>query len=134
MSSDLGFILITTVTAAFLSYSTNALLHSGSDSHGVSPRDYYLTTDAHWFNQTLDHYSPHVRKLSNKSIRVIAFLSKFKNFYLFFPQDNRKFRQRYYEYFDNFRAPDGPVFMIICGEGPCSGIAKDYMSVRFLFA
>ncbi|XP_033134324.1 probable serine protease EDA2 [Brassica rapa] len=101
MSSDLGFILITTVTA-FLSYSTNALLHSGSASHGVSPRDYYLTTDAHWFNQTLDHYSPH---------------------------DHRKFRQRYYEYLDNFRAPDGPVFMIICGEGPCSGIAKDYMSV-----
>uniref|UniRef100_M4F828 Serine carboxypeptidase S28 family protein n=1 Tax=Brassica campestris TaxID=3711 RepID=M4F828_BRACM len=100
MSSDLGFILITTVTA-FLSYSTNALLHSGSASHGVSPRDYYLTTDAHWFNQTLDHYSPH---------------------------DHRKFRQRYYEYLDNFRAPDGPVFMIICGEGPCSGIAKDYMS------
>ncbi|KAL0794294.1 hypothetical protein Bca101_065671 [Brassica carinata] len=100
MSSDLGFILITTVTA-FLSYSTNALLHSGSVSHGVSPRDYYLTTDEHWFNQTLDHYSPH---------------------------DYRKFRQRYYEYLDNFRAPDGPVFMIICGEGPCSGIAKDYMS------
>ncbi|KAF2574807.1 hypothetical protein F2Q70_00001038 [Brassica cretica] len=100
MSSDLGFILITTVTA-FLTYSTNALLHSGSVSHDVSPRDYYLTTDAHWFNQTLDHYSPH---------------------------DHRKFRQRYYEYFDNFRAPDGPVFMIICGEGPCSGIAKDYMS------
>ncbi|KAG2303036.1 hypothetical protein Bca52824_031687 [Brassica carinata] len=101
MSSDLGFILITTVTA-FLSYSTNALLHSGSVSHGVSPRDYYLTTDEHWFNQTLDHYSPH---------------------------DHRKFRQRYYEYLDNFRAPDGPVFMIICGEGPCSGIAKDYMSI-----
>ncbi|KAG5382471.1 hypothetical protein IGI04_033941 [Brassica rapa subsp. trilocularis] len=100
MSSDLGFILITTVTA-FLSYSTSALLHSGSASHGVSPRDYYLTTDAHWFNQTLDHYSPH---------------------------DHRKFRQRYYEYLDNFRAPDGPVFMIICGEGPCSGIAKDYIS------
>ncbi|KAF3565790.1 hypothetical protein DY000_02012056 [Brassica cretica] len=100
MSSDLGFILITTVTA-FLTYSTNALLHSGSVSHDVSPRDYYLTTDAHWFNQTLDHYSPH---------------------------DHRKFRQRYYEYLDNFRAPDGPVFMIICGEGPCSGIAKDYMS------
>ncbi|KAL0747406.1 hypothetical protein Bca101_029408 [Brassica carinata] len=101
MSSDLGFILLTTVIG-FLSYSTNALLHSGSASHGVSPRDYYLTTDAHWFNQTLDHYSPH---------------------------DHRKFRQRYYEYLDNFRAPDGPVFMIICGEGPCSGIAKDYMSV-----
>ncbi|CAH8305117.1 unnamed protein product [Eruca vesicaria subsp. sativa] len=101
MSSDLVIILITTVTA-FLSYSTNALLHSGSASHGVSPRDYYLTTDEHWFNQTLDHYSPH---------------------------DHRKFRQRYYEYLDNFRAPDGPVFMIICGEGPCSGIAKDYMSV-----
>ncbi|KAF3500831.1 hypothetical protein F2Q69_00040542 [Brassica cretica] len=104
MSSDHGFILITTVitsVTAFLSYSTNALLHSGSVSHDVSPRDYYLTTDAHWFNQTLDHYSPH---------------------------DHRKFRQRYYEYLDNFRAPDGPVFMIICGEGPCSGIAKDYMS------
>ncbi|KFK40185.1 hypothetical protein AALP_AA3G341500, partial [Arabis alpina] len=62
----------------------------------------FLTTNELWFNQTLDHYSPY---------------------------DHRKFRQRYYEFMDNFRAPDGPVFMIICGEGPCSGIANDYISV-----
>lgn len=49
-----------------------------------------------------------------------------------FSQDHRKFRQRYFEFMDYFRAPDGPVFMIICGEGPCSGIAKDYITVRFL--
>jgi len=32
---------------------------------------------------------------------------------------------------DYFRSPDGPMFMIICGEGPCSGIANDYINVRF---
>ncbi|CAA7022121.1 unnamed protein product [Microthlaspi erraticum] len=102
MSSDHVIILITTVTA-ILSYSSlsNALLHSGSVSHGISESDYFLTTNELWFNQTLDHFSPY---------------------------DHRKFRQRYFEFMDYFRAPDGPVFMIICGEGPCSGIAKDYIT------
>ncbi|XP_051127088.1 probable serine protease EDA2 isoform X2 [Andrographis paniculata] len=62
----------------------------------------YLTTEEHWINQTLDHFSPY---------------------------DQRQFQQRYYEYLDDFRAPDGPVFLKICGESACSGIPNDYISV-----
>ncbi|XP_010531070.1 PREDICTED: probable serine protease EDA2 isoform X1 [Tarenaya hassleriana] len=71
-------------------------------SHGLSTSGYYLTSDELWFNQTLDHYSPY---------------------------DHRKFRQRYYEFLDYFRAPDGPIFLRICGEGPCNGIPNDYLGV-----
>ncbi|KAI3989122.1 hypothetical protein MKX01_033158 [Papaver californicum] len=62
----------------------------------------YLTQTAIWFNQTLDHFSPinHVR-----------------------------FQQRYYEFLDYFRAPDGPIFLKICGESSCNGITNDYLSV-----
>ncbi|XP_010489503.1 PREDICTED: probable serine protease EDA2 isoform X2 [Camelina sativa] len=103
MLSELGFILITTFIA-IVSCSTlsRALLHPSSVSHNVSRSSYYLTTNELWFNQTLDHYSHY---------------------------DHRKFRQRYYEFMDYFRAPDGPMFMIICGEGPCNGIANDYINV-----
>ncbi|XP_062102528.1 probable serine protease EDA2 [Humulus lupulus] len=62
----------------------------------------YLTTEELWFNQTLDHFSPY---------------------------DHRQFKQRYYEFLDNFRIPDGPIFLTLCGEGPCNGIPKDYISV-----
>ncbi|GLT44604.1 hypothetical protein SLA2020_184900 [Shorea laevis] len=62
----------------------------------------YLTTSELWFNQTLDHYSPY---------------------------DHRKFEQRYYEFLDYFRSPDGPIFLKICGESACNGIANDYLSV-----
>ncbi|KAJ0464100.1 putative dipeptidyl-peptidase II [Helianthus annuus] len=62
----------------------------------------YLTKDALWFNQTLDHFSPF---------------------------DHRKFGQRYYEYLDEFRVPDGPIFLKICGESACGGIQNDYISV-----
>ncbi|KAK9062058.1 hypothetical protein SSX86_019243 [Deinandra increscens subsp. villosa] len=62
----------------------------------------YLTRDELWFNQTLDHFSPF---------------------------DHRKFGQRYYEYLDEFRVPDGPIFLKICGESACGGISNDYMSV-----
>ncbi|KAI5684114.1 hypothetical protein M9H77_05342 [Catharanthus roseus] len=62
----------------------------------------YLTTEPYWFNQTLDHFSPY---------------------------DHRKFSQRYYEFLDNFRSPDGPIFLKICGESECRGIANDYLSV-----
>ncbi|GAU26287.1 hypothetical protein TSUD_224790 [Trifolium subterraneum] len=41
----------------------------------------YLTKEELWFSQTLDHYSPY---------------------------DHRKFQQRYYEFLDYFRIPDGP--------------------------
>ncbi|XP_043714002.1 probable serine protease EDA2 [Telopea speciosissima] len=62
----------------------------------------YLTKDELWFNQTLDHFSPY---------------------------DHRQFRQRYYEFFDYFQAPDGPIFLKICGEASCDGISNDYISV-----
>ncbi|GJV90788.1 probable serine protease EDA2 [Tanacetum coccineum] len=62
----------------------------------------HLTKDEHWFNQTLDHFSPY---------------------------DHRKFGQRYYEYLDEFRLPDGPIFLKICGESACNGITNDYLSV-----
>ncbi|KAI4327698.1 hypothetical protein L6164_020127 [Bauhinia variegata] len=62
----------------------------------------YLTNEEHWFNQTLDHFSPY---------------------------DHRQFRQRYYEFLDFFRVPDGPIFIVICGESSCNGIANDYISV-----
>ncbi|XP_061343785.1 probable serine protease EDA2 isoform X2 [Gastrolobium bilobum] len=61
-----------------------------------------LTNNELWFNQTLDHFSPY---------------------------DHRQFRQRYYEFLDYFRIPDGPIFLKICGEGPCNGIANDYIGV-----
>ncbi|EPS71238.1 hypothetical protein M569_03521, partial [Genlisea aurea] len=62
----------------------------------------YLTTEEHWFTQTLDHFSPY---------------------------DHRQFRQRYYEYLDEFHFPDGPIFLKICGESACSGITNDYLGV-----
>nr|VDC73740.1 unnamed protein product [Brassica rapa] len=71
-------------------------------SHGLSETGKYLTRDELWFNQTLDHFSPY---------------------------DHRRFRQRYYEYLDHLRVPDGPIFLMICGEGPCNGIPNDYISV-----
>lgn len=62
----------------------------------------FLSTDVLWFNQTLDHFSPY---------------------------DHRQFRQRYYEFLDYFRAPDGPIFLVIGGEGTCNGIVNDYIGV-----
>ncbi|GLT39214.1 hypothetical protein SLA2020_134200 [Shorea laevis] len=64
--------------------------------------DSYLTTTALWFNQTLDHFSPY---------------------------DHRQFEQRYYEFLDYFRVPDGPIFLTLCGEYTCNGIPNDYLSV-----
>ncbi|CAN8229167.1 unnamed protein product [Cochlearia groenlandica] len=104
MSSELFFALVTIFTI-LLSYSSlsDGLIQPRRISHGLlSEGSKYLTRDELWFNQTLNHYSPH---------------------------DHRKFRQRYYEYLDHLRVPDGPVFVIICGEGPCNGIPNDYLSV-----
>lgn len=44
-------------------------------------------------------------------------------------QDRRQFPQRYYEYLDEFRSPDGPIFLKICGESVCNGISNDYLGV-----
>ncbi|CAL9156152.1 unnamed protein product, partial [Musa hybrid cultivar] len=62
----------------------------------------YLTRDEHWFNQTLDHFSP---------------------------TDHHKFRQRFYEFLDYYQVPKGPIFLKICGESACNGIVNDYTSV-----
>ncbi|KAF3661888.1 putative serine protease EDA2 [Capsicum annuum] len=75
--------------------STSSLQQISSDSK-------YLTKEEHWFNQTLDHFSPY---------------------------DHRTFGQRYYEFLDYFRFPDGPIFLKICGEAACSGIPNDYLSI-----
>ncbi|WOL07568.1 putative serine protease EDA2 [Canna indica] len=64
--------------------------------------NYYLTKEEHWFNQTLDHFSP---------------------------TDHRKFGQRFYEFLDYYQAPKGPIFLKICGESACNGIVNDYLSV-----
>lgn len=62
----------------------------------------FLTTKELWFNQTLDHFSPY---------------------------DHRRFEQRYYEFLDYLRTPDGPIFLRICGESSCEGISNDYLGV-----
>lgn len=69
--------------------------------HTTSNSNKYLTTEALWFNQTLDHFSPY---------------------------DHRQFGQRYYEFLDHF-THDGPIFLKICGESACNGIPNDYISV-----
>ncbi|KAI4314781.1 hypothetical protein L6164_027656 [Bauhinia variegata] len=68
----------------------------------LSQNGRHLTNEEHWFTQTLDHFSPY---------------------------DHRQFQQRYYEFLDFFRIPDGPIFMVICGEYSCDGISNDYISV-----
>ncbi|XP_076929722.1 putative serine protease EDA2 [Bidens hawaiensis] len=68
----------------------------------VSSSSNYISKGAFWFNQTLDHFSPY---------------------------DTRSFKQRYYEYLDDFRIPDGPIFLVICGESACGGISNDYIAV-----
>jgi hypothetical protein len=68
----------------------------------INNNNYYLTNRVFLFNQTLDHFSPH---------------------------DDRKFSQRYYEFLDHFRKPDGPIFLKICGESSCNGIVNDYLAV-----
>ncbi|XP_048530658.1 probable serine protease EDA2 isoform X1 [Triticum urartu] len=62
----------------------------------------FLTQEEHWMSQTLDHFSP---------------------------TDHRQFKQRYYEFLDYHRAPNGPVFLNICGEASCSGISNNYLAV-----
>ncbi|XP_057541628.1 probable serine protease EDA2 isoform X2 [Amaranthus tricolor] len=70
--------------------------------HRSSQPSNFLTKQPLFFNQTLDHFSPY---------------------------EHRIFQQRYYEFLDYFRSPDGPIFLKICGESSCNGIANDYLSV-----
>ncbi|GAB2282808.1 hypothetical protein Dimus_017344 [Dionaea muscipula] len=120
---------IATVSDGFL---TSRLLQSTNDR--------FLTTEEHWLDQTLDHFSPEV----NFSLPIIFGLLKgFHFMYLgddlvaiivdyfddFVVLDHRSFQQRYYEFLDHFRSPDGPIFLKICGESSCNGIPNDYVSV-----
>lgn len=87
----------------FLSFLLILSLSDGFATFRIMSRnDDYLTSEEFWFDQTLDHFSPF---------------------------DHRQFRQRYYEFLDHFRSPDGPIFLKICGESSCNGIANDYISV-----
>ncbi|XP_021604033.1 probable serine protease EDA2 isoform X2 [Manihot esculenta] len=100
------------MTMVFTVFSLSSFLILSTFSYGfpaprsllrhLSESNEYLTTNELWFNQILDHYSPY---------------------------DHRQFKQRYYEFLDNFRIPDGPIFLRICGESSCNGIANDYLSV-----
>lgn len=93
-----------------------------------------LTNQELWFNQTLDHFSPYV-------LYFFSSLSYWNNEFFFFwlhidgsyfvgaLQDHRQFRQRYYEFLDYFRIPDGPIFLVIGGEGTCRGISNNYIAV-----
>lgn len=91
----------------------------------------YLTKDEHWFNQNLDHFSPTVRTFCLLNSLVI--LGFYRNnvyawIYVIYMQDHRQFKQRYFEFFDYYRA-DGPIFLRICGESACNGITNDYSAV-----
>ncbi|MCL7029365.1 hypothetical protein MKW94_023137, partial [Papaver nudicaule] len=78
------------------------VVESRMRTNGLSSSKNYLTQNAIWFNQTLDHFSP---------------------------INHGRFQQRYYEFLDYFRAPDGPIFLKLCGESSCNGIVNDYISV-----
>uniref|UniRef100_A0A6N2LB34 Serine carboxypeptidase S28 family protein n=1 Tax=Salix viminalis TaxID=40686 RepID=A0A6N2LB34_SALVM len=100
--TTLKLVFISLLLLSVASHASLALrtqLHSLSES---SNSNNYLTTQELWFNQTLDHFSPF---------------------------DHHKFPQRYYEFLDYLRIPDGPIFLEICGESSCNGIVNDYISV-----
>ncbi|KAL6905186.1 hypothetical protein ACP4OV_002787 [Aristida adscensionis] len=83
------------------------LLAPGGESVGfwrppLGGPDRYLTREERWMSQTLDHFNP---------------------------TDHRQFKQRYYEFLDYFRAPNGPIFLKIGGEAPNNGISNDYLAV-----
>ncbi|KAI7736616.1 hypothetical protein M8C21_025701 [Ambrosia artemisiifolia] len=98
---SIGFLLMILMVGVCRGLSTSRIFeHMLINSNNSTSK--YLTKDVIWFNQTLDHFSPF---------------------------DHRKFGQRYYEYLDEFRVPDGPIFLKICGESACGGIQNDYISV-----
>ncbi|CAO2828050.1 unnamed protein product [Amaranthus hypochondriacus] len=89
--------------ALFITLISNSSAYLNSHLlHRSSQPSNFLTKQPLFFNQTLDHFSPY---------------------------DHRIFQQRYYEFLDYFRSPDGPIFLKICGESSCNGITNDYLSV-----
>lgn len=91
------FFVVCQFSLSSAAHFNSRLLHPAT-----SGNNRFLTTEEHWLNQTLDHFSPY---------------------------DHRRFEQRYYEFLDHFRSPDGPIFLRICGEESCNGIPNDYLSV-----
>eukprot|EP00271_Cylindrocystis_brebissonii_P019786 TRINITY_DN6219_c0_g1_i1.p1 TRINITY_DN6219_c0_g1~~TRINITY_DN6219_c0_g1_i1.p1 ORF type:complete len:395 (+),score=48.02 TRINITY_DN6219_c0_g1_i1:41-1225(+) len=55
-----------------------------------------------WFHQKLDHFSP---------------------------TDGRTFPVRYFESLEFWREPNGPIFLLVCGEYVCGGVGSDYREV-----
>ncbi|KAJ8443628.1 hypothetical protein Cgig2_019610 [Carnegiea gigantea] len=101
--SGLGFIFITLFIIIINQFSLSfAYTNTHLLRRIAADKRLLLTNEEHWLNQTLDHFSPY---------------------------DHRQFQQRYYEFLDYFRSPDGPIFLKICGEAACHGISKDYISV-----
>ncbi|KAL9680197.1 hypothetical protein QQ045_018075 [Rhodiola kirilowii] len=97
----IGLVLL--ITASLLLFvSVSDAIPTSRLFDSVHANGNYLTKQVHWFNQTVDHFSPY---------------------------DHRLFGQRYYEFLDYFRMPDGPIFLKICGEASCNGIVNDYISV-----
>ncbi|CAM6112925.1 unnamed protein product [Calypogeia fissa] len=106
-SLRLIFPLLVTVVLLVASQAAGSPLfmrHSRNLHHleSVVDSSKYLTTDAKLLTQRVDHYNP---------------------------LDRRTFQQRYYEFTDYFKGPDGPIFLKICGESTCSGISNDYNGV-----
>lgn len=99
VSSCLLIVNITLVICLFLCNGPGGRAWARSFSASGS---HYLTQDASWISQRIDHFTP---------------------------QDRRTFQQRYYEYLNFFDAPSGPVFLMICGEATCGGITNDYSAV-----
>lgn len=105
MTTSFSFTLLLTTTFWTLSYGF-VRPPTLLQLQSLSGSSNYLTKEELWFDQTLDHFSPY---------------------------DHRRFPQRYYEFLDYFRPSDGPIFLKICGESACPGIANDYLSVSFDF-
>lgn len=97
-----AIIIATALLSVMFSFSDGFLTSSNVNLHRTNRNGNYLTNKELWLNQTLDHFSPF---------------------------DHRQFAQRYYEFLDFFRPPEGPIFLKICGESSCNGIANDYISV-----
>lgn len=90
---------------ALLVFTSLAALFLGVSSSSqfiphARPDTSFLIQTPRWFNQTRDHFSP-----------ISA----------------GTFAQRFYEFFDHFHPPSGPVFLLVCGEAPCGGIPNDYL-------
>jgi len=121
-SSTVAWVVLLTILSTF-AHQHNGFVPSPTSLDRLSGSANYLTKEELWFQQTLDHFSPYV-PLSGLFALNCANLSSMSQFVY-----KNLIQQRYYEFFDYFRVPDGPIFLKICGESSCNGIANDYISV-----